>query len=404
MLNDILNTYTEVKTDKNAICQETQYLGIDNGSTGTRSFILLETPTADKTVETISYEQLELDHRYTEVDLEDEIELLPVTAHDVLADKLDIIIENYNVDGYIDYTHIIRGKMAASLGNNSARLRTALSKVYQRQTYINILSSIGITLMSKAALTSTPFGPAIDIDLSVTLPPEDLIIDKTEETFKQRLIGQYSVRFPQMNYEVRFNISEENIHVSSEPYAVGKALPREDLEFQKEVICDIGGRSTGCILVTNGRVNKKFQTSSTLCGQTLVKILTGLINRTLNIPITEREVSPEIFSTGILYYNATSYDVVDLINRAKTSFVNRIVQMYLSFLDESNEAVTCINKLTVSGRVFTEIERDGKIVSPSILYRLRREINELSPNTSIELFKVDYPILVGLMRERLQNI
>lgn len=404
MLNDILNTFSEIRPDKNVISQDTQYIGIDNGSTGTRSFILLEQPAPEKTVETIAYEQLELDHRYSEVELEDEVDLLPVSARDVIADKLELIIENYNADGYIDYAHILRGKMATSLGKTSPRLISSISKVYQRQTYINIISSIATTLMAKVALTATTFSSAIDVDLSVTLPPEDLIIENTEATFKKRLIGQYSVQFPKLNYEVRFNIAEENIHISSEPYAVGKALPRQDIAFEKEVICDIGGRSTGCILVTNGRVNRKFQTTSTLCGQSLIKTLTRLINRSLNLPLSERDIDPEIFSTGILYYNATSYDVVDLINKAKTIFVHNIMQMYLGFLDESNVTVAGVNKVTLSGRVFSEIERNGEIVSPSIVYRLRREIAELSPNTKVELFKMEYPILIGLMRERLHNI
>lgn len=404
MLNEILKTLTEIKTNDAAINPEIQYLGIDNGSTGIRSCILLENPSADKTIENIDLEKLELDHRYAEVDIDDEIDLLPVTAHDVLEDKLELIIENFYPDGYIDYCHILRGKMAVNLGKTSPRLISAVSKVQQRQTYVNILSSIAITLLSKVAITSTSFSSAVDIDLSVTLPPEDMIIEDTAVIFKQRLKGQYKVKFPMMDYVLHFNIPEENIHVLSEPYAVGNALPRQDVAFEREVVCDIGGRSTGCILVTNGRVNRKFQTTSMLCGQDLVKILTRLINRNLNLSISEREITPEIFSTGILYYNATSYDVVDLINKAKTLFARKIFDMYLGFLDESGELVTNINKITFAGRVFTEIESNGEIVSPSMLYKLRREINELSPNTKVELFSLEYPILTGLMRERLQNI
>lgn len=373
----------------------TPYLGIDVGSTETRSMLFMQ--------DLVIGEVMALDSQYAIVPSE-------VRTHvqgKSLKDNLEFILTDNDAGTKIEPvlkapTRIAKGKLLRSMAAYTINTTASSSKIDQDATYINILSNIAINLFLFMDSAGTrPTGPVVT-DISISLPPEDTISEVRVQSFKNKLCGSYTVDFTRMGFSFTFVIEQGRLMVMSEPAAVATYLQVNGRMNDEGayVIIDIGGRSTGYAVVLDGVLLENNARSEPYGGNQLVDIIAREATEELGIQPPTHEMIYKALQTGMLNIGVKQISIADSIDKAKTQLANPIFNGLSVALDTNNIQAQQVVKVFGSGRTFGKSGTEEAVASRSLLPILEDIMKNRAPYTGFEMVGGDYPLVQGLVFAR----
>ena len=416
-----------------------QTIQIDAGSTGTRSIIVhqddINLSNFSNLADVKTCPFLDISSEY--IKLTDDMKLPSVAKSDKISDKLEYIIQKIEGPsiGFVKL-HAAKGSLMRAVGASVSNASSAELKVNQPQVFVNILIAIANSMLTKSQVTGKRFRGLIPIDLTLSLPYEDMKVKGTLSKFKEKLSGKYVIAFPRLPipkvnadgqildkdgnpvsesgqkpvgvpYAVQFELSKDRIFLVSEQRAAGEyflTAKGQNSFGCNAVTIDVGGRSTGMILSTDRSFNDSVQETYRYGGVHLINMIKEKALQKYELQKVESNEVIKALSTGKLINGGRSYDVVTLINEAKVTFAEKLYENYSYFLESSASNLDSIDLVVVSGRVFGEIlDEEGNIISPSIRAYFEQHVSA-SFGTKVEQTSVTYPIPWGLLVCRMDAV
>lgn len=323
---------------------------------------------------------------------------------DTLIGNLDMIITDetagQKVRPRITTEHVIKGDLLSAITTETQITGASVSKVDQKATYINAISNVAIVLLQQFAERGKT-EEIVNVNMTISLPPEDTKNISKLKVFRESLAGTYSVEFIRLGITVKFTIPE-NIKIISEPESVAVYLSVNNaLEDEDDaVVCvlDIGGRSTGITFISNKHLLVDNCATVNKGGSQLAAITAREIASAYNIQEPEIPRVMRSLATGTFKIGAQKLDVSEQINAAKTEFAASIVNELIRAVDNNTIQLQSISNIYCSGRTFMDAPK-----SPSLMTFIEREYKTKSAYTAFKRIEEINPILTGLCYTGIMN-
>lgn len=387
-----------------------QWIAIDTGSTGVRSAMLLSVPdlsnlddaTQTKLEDVGVTNILALSSEYVEVP--QGMDNIPVKRTDCIEDNLDMTITNQMEKPYIREIRIVKGGLLKHARRAATKVAGSTEKINQKQTYVNAIAMIAISILNKAIETQTKAAYSTTIDLTFALPSEELSNKINRDLIKERLVGKYAVKFNRLGIEIAFLLTEDRIHLISEAQAEANyAVKFENWNLDKKdavAFMGIGGRNSGNLLMVNGTFLEGLQHTSDFGGRNLIMDIASAISQVAERPITMAQ-GEEALKTGHITFNGKAEDYLEIVNQQKELFANYAFQEFLSLLDSNGKSLDQISTVVLSGRTLGSAVVDGLEVSPSLFTHFESLIRDISNDLEVKQIKDIYPIPYGALQARI---
>lgn len=271
---------------------------------------------------------------------------------------------------------LVRASKALNVEMNENRLGSSTQKTGDPTYYYNILDAIGYQMLMKYG-SEVPV--RAKIFLSVSLPPDDLNT-KNLNFFRENMKNFLWTHNPS-GVKIQFEIA--GIYVMTEPEAYAKAYYTLKGEEAPAFTLHIegGGRSIGAEILRYGKTLKGGQKTLTFGGTQLLELVGDLYIEEFGGSKPRREVLEEAIRTGSIRFGNSTRDIVHIIKLAKEQIGYRIVSEIKRevFDTQSKVAMTDLNSITVSGRLF-----DEGSYGISIAEFVEAKFKELSPETEFK--------------------
>lgn len=303
-------------------------------------------------------------------------------------DNLEVIINCKDPSDAtaIKQAHIVKNTLLRKLNLPQRALTSDIAKVDAESTYMNILVNVATVLLSRAIAGEATVGSRVfDVDLTVSLPPDDAVVRSRTDLFKDKLKGTYEVDFVRLGIKVQFRLNPASIYIGSEPLAaalqqlIGLDLP-EDNNY---LFVDCGGRSLGIIPFVDENLREGSAAAFAIGGTTLLNELADEIASKLKIQRPRPEMMVKVLETGLFKTGAKSINVVEQIENAKQSIAERLDLSIAQALSGNSVQGADFARVYCSGGTFgvTTDAKTGTVVSDSIMAKLRQLYAAKSPFT-----------------------
>lgn len=281
--------------------------------------------------------------------------------------------------------HIVKGTLLKKLNLPPRALTADVAKVDAESTYVNILSNIAMSFLAKIVDSESRVPQrTIDVDLTVSLPPDDAIVRERTDLFIDRIKGTYTVDFMRLGVKVTFRLTPKSIFIGSEPLAAAiQQLIELDLdEDDNYIFIDCGGRSSGVVLFVDGNLREGSATAFPTGGTTLLNELANEVAASYKVQRPRPETMERVLATGKFKAGAKSIPVLKEIETAKRSVAERLDLGIAQALAANNVQGADFARVYCSGGTFgVAVDESGKLVSDSIMQMLKELFEDKSPYT-----------------------
>ncbi len=320
-----------------------------------------------------------------------------------IESQLEMVITDTTADQkaspLFSQLRIVKGKLMRVLNSHTTRTTANSSKIDQVPTFVNCLANTALNILLRGAEEGGIPNGVTEVDLTVSLPPEDTSSPVRLDVFKQRLAGVYAVEFVRLGCTIQISLSQERIFIFSESNAVAitqqmqaPAQPDDTLAF-----IDVGGRSTGISFVYNGVLLEDGCVTESIGGQKMKELVAQRVCNQLNTQIPADDTILQALDTGKIRMGAKYVDISALITESKREVAEQIFNAFMLALDRNGLQAQQLTRVFCSGRSFG-ISKDGEFVtSPSMMTMLEEMFKERAPYTEFTLVDNADPIVYGLV-------
>jgi hypothetical protein len=374
------------------------HVAIDSGSRGTRTVLF------DPSISEIDTgEILDLPAAYAELDNSEDIS--SIRGKPTVYDQLEMVISDTTIgkdeNKYFDKPlRIIKGSLLNERNSTIVYMMSQSGKIDQKALFVNIVSNVAIRCLLYAAQRGSSF-KRFNIDLSCSLPSDDMRVKRKYEEFIRKIQGDYSVRFPRLdNITIDFTISEDSLFVQSEAIsaALGYLQKRRDIPSNYRILLiDGGGKSTDVVMIEGNSPRQGSGTASCKFGGAIFEAdAAEAVDTELGLDVTGRRAMEVLLETGKVQDGNAYEDACRCLDVAKEKYAHRLFQALQRVLDSAEVRASSINEIVCVGGIFGETKNDVSMSHNTIEF-LKREYIQLSPNTIFSLLGRKYPILEGLV-------
>ena len=314
---------------------------LDLGASGTRFIRNSENQTNDFDINNI-------EAKMVEVGKHEVINMKP--SSNSILDALDVSIskdgdtsENKNY-----YEHVLIGDMAMRYSNSVTRPSGLTAKVSQKINYTSAIVATALCFFNEVA---TDCG---DVDVFVALPPVE--VKRMSETFKNNLVGRYSVLFNKVNKLIMFNIrnvycfAESQAAVVSYLFNTNGTLTEAAKKYKDGCILsiDIGASTTDLVVVENLRYNERSGQTYKIGGNVCIDSITDAVQEEYGLYV-DQDTAEEILKTGHMRFGNSFKDVREMVKEAKKKYAKEVVNELQVYFRKVGMPIQNMRAIVVSG-------------------------------------------------------
>lgn len=267
-----------------------------------------------------------------------------------VIDNLELEIKSLTEGTFIKEEHVIFGSLRGSISLTSSHLSSSSAKLNQKDTYINIISNIGImTLLDN--LANKQYARETRISLQMSLPPEDAGNVKRRQDAEAYLKGIYSVRFPRLGCEIAINIVDLRLESEPRAAAIGYAMAH-DVSNKNIVFIDCGGRDTSFAGIVKGQLLENKQYTSKDAGLALARAVANNLSEQYGIEEMDLEDIIEAIPSGFLQRGRDEYDLSMALESAKVDMAESLAGAVREYSDRVKRPLTTWTDVVCCGRTF----------------------------------------------------
>lgn len=336
------------------------------------------------------------------------------SASGSITDNLEMVItcKNPTSKTAIKSARVVKHSLMKRLNRPERSLTADASKVDSSSTYVNIICNAAVTTLLQRVKNEEIVSADCNVDLTISLPPDDANLKARTDACKERLEGIYEVEFIRLGITVTVIFEAQSIFTGSEPLGAALYQIMSD-DFDEEQTCaflDCGGRSSGVILFNDGLLMEASSYSFATGGSSLLNTLADKIASEVGIQRPRIDVLLKTLNTGIYKDGGKPIDVSKCIEEAKKDISESLYNGLSQATALNNLQATDLEHIYCSGRTFGETIMKNKstgaerVASDSICNYLAKLNFEKSPNTKFVRVVNESAVVAGMMYVRLNNI
>lgn len=270
---------------------------------------------------------------------------------------------------------------------------SALEKKYSAKTTA-LTFEVAILYATRAVMQITRVSDFKQVDVTwnvvVLLPPGDLAEGKSKMIDVISSVKHVYCSYPDVDFPIKVN----KIHVLPEGYCayMGVIFDRGSIirpEYQSLIgettmVIDIGAGTTDIMIIQNKSIIQSTMTTIDRGGNQVSQLVKKGLKVNYGLKLKEVDINKGIIS-GTVRDGSKTIDIVDIINSAKDSVANSIVNDVRDFFEETEFPIRSIGKLLVcgGGSMSSEDDESGSENIKALSEAIVSQMKVYSPNIEL---------------------
>lgn len=314
----LTNTYEIEVEDKSVHL----IFGIDGGSTSTRALAIDGVSEDDESEVgdiTNPYTKYVIPSSWGTADMDKYISSKSSILYDNLDSKIRFLDSKESVVGNV---RVIRGMKLRTNDLNEMKMTNSLLKSEDQTFYVNIIDSIGYTLVQKY---NGKVPSVANVHCYVALPPNEAKGNIITNNFKEELKGRY--QWELLGNTITINIVDVGVSTETESfiqaYQVEHDIDMSEIQYALHYEC--GGRNVGIELLQQGQTYEGFANTFNYGGSRLAQDLGNEFVNEYGGKVPTMDLLRKALITGNLKWGKFNGSVVDLIKRVKNKMADDMI-------------------------------------------------------------------------------
>lgn len=273
---------------------------------------------------------------------------------------------------------------------------SALEKKYSAKTTA-LTFEVAMLYATRAVMQITRVSDFKQVDITwnvvVLLPPGDLAEGKNKMIDVISSVKHVYCSYPDVDFPIKIN----KIHVLPEGYCAYMAVifdrgsiirpEYQSLIGETTMVIDIGAGTTDIMIIQNKSIIQSTMTTIDRGGNQVSQLVKKGLKLNYGLKLKEVDINKGIIS-GTVRDGSKDIDIVDIINSAKDSVANSIVNDVRDFFEETEFPIRSIGKLLVcgGGSMSSEDSENGSENIKALSEAIVSQMKTYSPN--IELIEI----------------
>lgn len=273
---------------------------------------------------------------------------------------------------------------------------SALEKKYSAKTTA-LTFEVAMLYATRAVMQITRVSDFKQVDITwnvvVLLPPGDLAEGKNKMIDVISSVKHVYCSYPDVDFPIKIN----KIHVLPEGYCAYMAVifdrgsiirpEYQSLIGETTMVIDIGAGTTDIMIIQNKSIIQSTMTTIDRGGNQVSQLVKKGLKLNYGLKLKEVDINKGIIS-GTVRDGSKDIDIVDIINSAKDSVANSIVNDVRDFFEETEFPIRSIGKLLVcgGGSMSSEDSENGSENIKALSEAIVSQMKTYSPN--IELVEI----------------